>query len=88
MVTEARIKQALDNWLFRCITTSGGQEGQTYWGEVSYKGRPRLMKVIVSMDDDTIANAYLDRKATRAWQRNSRGYFQQHCRDGSFEERQ
>ena len=87
MVTARRIEEVLDNWLFRCITASGGQEGQTYWGEVSYKERPRLMKVIVSMDDTTIANAYLDRKATRDWQRDNRGYFQRHCKDGSFEER-
>lgn len=44
------------------------------------------MKVIVSMDDDTIANSYLDRKATRDWQRNLRGYFRRNCKDGSFEE--
>lgn len=87
MVTAERIEQVLENWLFRCVTTSGGREGQTYWGLVRYNRKERLMKVVVSLDDDTIVNAYLDDKATRDWQRHGRRYFDRRCRDGSFEER-
>ena len=53
----------LENWLFHCVTTSGDREGRTYWGEVNYNGKARLMKVVVSLDEDTIVNAYLDDKA-------------------------
>ena len=87
MVKARRIRQVLDNWAFRCITTSGGREGQTYWGEVNYHGKDRLMKVVVSMDDNTIVNAYLDDKATKDWQRNARQFFERRCKEGSFEER-
>ncbi len=87
MVTAGRIEQVLENWLFRCVTTSGGREGQTYWGQIRYNRKDRLMKVVVSLDDDTIVNAYLDDKATRDWQTHGRRYFDRRCKDGSFEER-
>ena len=87
MVTAQRIEQVLENWLFRCVTTSGGREGQTYWGQVRYNRKDRLMKVIVSLDDETIVNAYLDDKATRDWHTYGRRYFDRRCKDGSFEER-
>ena len=87
MATAKRIEQVLDKWLFRCVTASRGAEAQTYWGKVNFNGKDRLMKVVVSMDDTTIVNAYLDDKATRDWQRNSRRYFDRRCKDGSLEER-
>ena len=88
MVTATRIKQVLDNWLFHCVTSAGGREGQTYWGAVNYNDRDRLMRVVVSMDDDTIINAYLDDKATRDWHRNVRRFFDRRCKDGRLEERE
>lgn len=88
MVTSERIEQVLDNWLFRCTTTSQGQEGRTYWGVVNYRGEDRLMRVVVSMDDRTIVNGYLDDKATRDWRRNTRRLFDRRCKDGAFEERE
>ena len=88
MVTSERIEQVLDNWLFRCATTSQGQEGRTYWGVVNYRGEDRLMRVVVSMDDGTIVNGYLDDKATRDWRRNTRRLFGRRCKDGAFEERE
>ena len=88
MVTARRLEQALGNWLFHCVTTSGGREGRTYWGEVNYNGKDRLMKVVVSLEEDTIVNAYLDDKATRDRQRNTRRYFDRHCKGGSLEERE
>ena len=87
MVTARRIEQVLDNWLFRGVTTSRDEHGNTHWGEVSYRGKSRLMKIVISMDDTTIVNAYLDRKATKAWQNNNRGYFQRRCEHGTLEER-
>ena len=88
MVTAKRIKQVLDGWSYRCTTTSAGREGKTYWGKINYQGKDRLMKVIVSMDDGAIVNAYLDDKATKDWQRNTRNLFNRRCKDGTFEERQ
>ena len=87
MVTTRRVRQVLDNWVFRCITTSGGREEQTYWGEVNYQAKERLMKVVVSMDDHTIVNPYLDDKVTRDWLRDARQFFERRCKEGSFEER-
>ncbi len=87
MVTELRIKLVLENWLFRCITTVRGAGGQTYWGRVNYHDKDRLMKVVVSMDDNTIVNAYLDDKATKDWQKGARRYFRRRCQAGSLEER-
>ena len=88
MVIVGRIRQVLDDWLFKCVTISGGREGQAYWGKVNYNGKDRLMKVIVSMDDNTIVNAYLDDKATKDWQENTRRYFNRRCRDGRAVERE
>ena len=36
-----------------------------YLGWVEYNGERRLMRVIVSMDDQRIITAYLDRSATK-----------------------
>lgn len=36
-----------------------------YLGWVDYEGETRLMRVVVSMDDQRIVTAYLDRPATK-----------------------
>ena len=87
MITAERIRQVLGNWLFRCITTSGHREGHTYWGRVEYGGKERLMRVVVSLDGNSLVNAYLDDKATRDWINNTRRLFDRRCKEGSFEVR-
>ena len=87
MVTVERIRKVLGNWLFRCITTSGGRDGHTYWGKVEYEGKERLMKVVVSLDGGNLVNAYLDDRATRDWINNTRRLFDRRCKEGSFEVR-
>ena len=56
-------------------------------GQVHYNRKERLLKAVVSLDDDTVINAYLDDKATTDWQRHERRYFDRRCKEGSFEER-
>ncbi len=87
MVTAGKIRQVLESWLFRCITTSNCRDGITYWGKVEYEGQDRLMKVVVSPDDNRLVNAYLDDKATRDWRNNTRRLFDRRCKAGSFEAR-
>ena len=87
MVTAGRIRQVLENWLFRCITTSGCRDGITYWGKVEYEGKERLMRVVVSLDDERLVNAYLDDSAMRDWINNTRRLFDRRCKEGSFEVR-
>ncbi len=87
MVTVGKIRQVLENWLFWCITTSGNRDGRTYWGRVEYGGIERLMKVVVSLDGESLVNAYLDDKATKDWINNTRRLFDRRCKEGSFEVR-
>lgn len=88
MVTVGRIRQVLENWLFRCVTTSGHRDGHTYWGRVEYGGKERLMKVVASLDGGSLVNAYLDDKATIDWTNNTRRLFDRRCKEGTFEVRQ
>jgi len=87
MVTAGKIQQVLERWLFRCITASGCRDGITYWGSVRYEGQQRLMKVVVSLDDERVVNAYLDDRATRDWRNNTRRLFDRRCKEGSLEVR-
>lgn len=87
MVTAGRIRQVFENWMFRCITSSGHRDGHTYWGKVEYGGKELLMKVVVSLDGGSLVNAYLDDKATRDWMNNTRRLFDRRCKEGSFEVR-
>ena len=88
MITAERLREVLGNWLLRCITTSGGRDGHTYWGKVEYAGKERLMRVVVSLDGERLVNAYLDDKATRDWANDTRRLFDRRCKEGSFEVRE
>ena len=45
------------------------------------------MKVVASLDDGSLVNAYLDDKATMDWINNTRRLFDRRCKEGSFEVR-
>ncbi len=65
-LTEERIVAVLENWVIRGIgVDSRGRPSMNYLGWVEYNGERRLMRVIVSMDDQRIVTAYLDRPATK-----------------------
>lgn len=79
-VTTGRIKRVLENWVIRgnCADSSGGRS-IVHWGFVP--GLRRMMRVAVSRDDKRIITAYQDRTATSNWNRGTREYFEQRCRD-------
>ncbi len=82
-VTTCRIKQVLEEWLVRGVSEdSSGQAGWTYWGKVEYIGKRRLMRVALSMDGKKITSAYLDRNATKSWQKGETAYFAKVCVTG------
>ena len=45
------------------------------------------MRVVVSLDGNSLVNAYLDDKATRDWINSTRRLFDRRCKEGSFEVR-
>ncbi len=79
-ITAAKIRSVLDNWSIRgdCIDSRGSRT-QTHWGFV--RGSDRMIRVAVSSDGDRVVAAYPDRTATTHWNRGSRSYFEQRCRD-------
>ena len=65
-LTEERITAVLENWVIRGVGADRlGRPGMNYLGWVEYEGETRLMRVVVSMDDQRIVTAYLDRSATK-----------------------
>lgn len=79
-ITTFRVRKVLENWLVRGVTEdNSGQAGWAYWGEVEYSGKRKLMRVVLSMDRETIASAYLDRKATKLWLKGEATYFTRVC---------
>lgn len=65
-LTEERIITVLGNWGIRGVGVDRfGRPGMNYLGWVDYEGETRLMRVVVSMDDQRIVTAYLDRPATK-----------------------
>ena len=78
-ITDERVAHVLENWVIRGICNdSGRRQSQAYWGFVP--GLGQMVKVAVSMDDEVIVTAYLDRTATIHWNKGNRGYFANRCK--------
>lgn len=72
-LTEERIITVLENWGIRGVGADRfGRPGMNYLGWVNYESEARLMRVIVSMDDQRIVTAYLDRPATKRFANEGR----------------
>ena len=73
-VTRRMMAQALDGWLARGIHTDpDNRQSWNYFGHA--KGTSNLIRVVVSMDDERIINAFKDSNATRAWNLGNYDYF-------------
>ena len=63
-ITADRIVRILERWVIRGVRTEeGGRQSMCYMAFVS--GVTEMVRVAVSMDDERIINAFLDRTATR-----------------------
>ena len=83
-ITAKRIERALEDWVVRGVCKDkDGILALVHWGFVP--GLRRMIKVVVSLDDERIITAYQDRNATNNWKRGDRAYFLERCR--SLEER-
>lgn len=73
-ITVERVERVLDNWVIRGIRTE--RDGSQSWCYIAFvPGMDEMVRVAVSMDDETIITAFRDRTATRHWNKGSRGYF-------------
>ena len=73
-ITAHRIARVLEYWVIRGVRTEeGGRQSMCYMAFVS--GVTEMVRVAVSMDDERIINAFLDRTATRHWNKGNTGYF-------------
>ena len=73
-ITADRIVPILERWVIRGVRTEeGGRQSMCYIAFVS--GVTEMVRVAVSMDDERIINAFLDRTATRHWNKGNTGYF-------------
>ena len=73
-ITAERVAYALGNWLIRGVRReTDGSESMCYIAAVP--GLNELVRVAVSMDDERIITAFLDRTATRHWNREDKDYF-------------
>ena len=77
-VTAPRIERVLDGWIMRGIQEIGGRESMNYMAFVP--GIKDLFRVAVSMDDQRIITAFVDRTATRNWNKGNRDYFREKYR--------
>ena len=83
-VTEARIKRVLEHWTVKgiCRGKTGGYS-HTYWGFVKgQSGKDYLMRVAVSLDDQTLVTSYYDNGGARALRRLATGnkdWFEERC---------
>ena len=74
-ITATRVQQVLDNWLIRGIYTDS--RGTRSWGYLAFvTGLDKMVNVAVSLDDERIVTAFLDRTATGHWNRGNRDYFE------------
>ena len=73
-ITAERVERVLEHWMIRGIRTE--QDGSQSWCYMAFvSGMDEMVRVAVSMDDETIITAFRDRTATRHWNRGNRGYF-------------
>ena len=79
-VTAKGIERVLDNWLIRgdCIDSRGSRT-MTHWGV--RPGFKTLLRVAVTLDDETIVTSYPDRAASDNWLRGNIGWFKERCKD-------
>ena len=76
-ITARRVQYVLDNWLIRGIYTDS--RGTRSWGYLAFvTGLDKMVKVAVSLDDERVVTAFLDRTATGHWNRGNRDYFETH----------
>ena len=73
-ITTEMVERVLEYWVIRGIRTE--QDGSQSWCYVAFvPGMDEMVRVAVSMDDETIITAFRDRTATRHWNKGSRSYF-------------
>ena len=73
-ITAERVERVLDHWLVRGIRTE--RDGSQSWCYMAFvSGMDEMVRVAVSMDDETIITAFQDRTATRHWNKGNRDYF-------------
>ena len=73
-ITAERVEHVLDHWLVRGIRTE--LDGSQSWCYLAFVyGMDEMVRVAVSMDDETIITAFRDRTATRHWNRGNQDYF-------------
>ena len=78
--TPERVEYVLGNWVVRGVCTdSKGAQSVVHWSYVY--GFNRMVRVAVSMDDNTIITAYPDRTAGRHWDRGNLDYFARRCQN-------
>ena len=83
-ITAEIIEFVLNNWVIRGICVdSQNRQGRVHWAFTTE--HKEMIRVVVSMNDETIVTAYQDRTATRHWNAGSREYFESRC--GNLEER-
>ena len=83
-VTEARIKRVLEHWTAKGICKdSSGRYSNTYWGFVKgQSGKDHLMRVAVSLDDQTLVTGYYDDGALgrcEGWPTETKDWFEKRC---------
>ena len=73
-ITRRIVAHVLDNWTIRGIRTD--DSGRQSWNYLAYlPSLETMVRVAVSMDDNTIISAFADRTANRAIRQGNRGYF-------------
>ena len=79
-ITRKIVAATLDNWTIKGVRTdAGGRESMNYLAYSPDLGR--LVRVVVSMDDQTIVSAFQDGNATRALNRGDTSYFKRAFKD-------
>ena len=73
-ITAIRVQYVLDNWLIRGIYTD--RKGTRSWGYLAFvPGFDKMVKVVVSLDDERIVTAFPERTATGHWNKGNLDYF-------------
>lgn len=73
-VTKKIMACVLDHWIARGIhTDDDGRQSWIYFAFVS--GLENMVRVVVSIDDETVVSAFQDSGAALNWTRGNRAYF-------------
>ena len=79
-ITAERIQYVLEHWVIRgTCTDSRGTQSLVHWSYVL--GFNKMVRVVVSLDGNTIVTAYPDRTAGRHWDKGNFDYFTMRCED-------